>query len=293
MRNPFRRQIETAAPSLRERAADLRARLIGTTHEPEAAPKAGQDPEGTATVEDFAALDFAAYTLDGPVKTPTEWANQFISPAMAMHVADRTLRMTKPELIAFIRDAGEGNAAAPEIMFRNLDASQETLEGWSNLLATARARYIVAASAACLEPPASSGTESTPSAKPPANTGSEPASVNLLAAAGLNLSRLSLRDVAALHDLISTLANVVRAMQMQPRGWAGPHLNDVGKFTDWLGDQFDAQIDATVRELRGRKPADWIERDIRLEAIAEATVSNGDRLHTVAFARELLASVEK
>lgn len=119
-----------------------------------------------------------------------------------------------------------------------------------------------------------------------------PCSLDLIAAAGFNLSSLSLRDVAALRDITVTLSNVVRAMQMQPRGWRGPHLNDVGHITEWLGDQLDAQIDRTVNELRSRTPADWIERDIRLEAIAEATVSNGDPEQTAAFARELLAMVE-
>jgi hypothetical protein len=116
--------------------------------------------------------------------------------------------------------------------------------------------------------------------------------VDLIAAAGLTLGSMSLREIAALHDMTTTLTNVVRAMQMQPRSWHGPHLNDVGKFADWLGDQLDAQIDATVREMRAREPADWIERDIRLEAIAEATISNGDPAQTAAFARELLAKVE-
>lgn len=37
MRNPFRRQTETAAPTLRERAANLRARFASTTRKPEGA----------------------------------------------------------------------------------------------------------------------------------------------------------------------------------------------------------------------------------------------------------------
>lgn len=131
---------------------------------------ASQTP--TDTLEELAGIEFGAYALDGSVKSPNEWAKKLASPAMAMHVADRTLRMTKPELMAFIRKAGETDAATPEIMFLNLDGSQETLEGWSNLLGLARARYIAAASAACLKPEMSGETppEVSPPTVPPEET---------------------------------------------------------------------------------------------------------------------------
>ena len=152
MRNSFRRQTETAAPSLRDRAADLSVRLDSAIRKPEPAPATQPETKDAATLEDFAGIELRAYEFDFPIKTPQEWTGEFSDRALMLHLADRTLRMTKPELMAFIREAGESDASTPAAMFGALDAASETLAGWGNLLGLARARYIVAASAACLEP---------------------------------------------------------------------------------------------------------------------------------------------
>lgn len=109
------------------------------------------DPaKGSGALEEAAQVDFAAYTFDFPVKAPQEWAAAFAEYAMAMHAADRTLRMTKPELITFIRDAGGKDASLPGVMLQMLDAAQNTFAGWSKLMSLASTRYLVAASAATL-----------------------------------------------------------------------------------------------------------------------------------------------
>jgi len=137
-------------PTLRERAAILKAGLARAIHRSAPVTETKPDP-ADAGIEEFAQLEFGAYEFDDPLKAPREWAARFAEYAMAMHVADRTLRMSKPEMIAFIRDAGSRDAELPEIMFRSLDCARETFDGWGKLLEVARSRYVVAASAEHVE----------------------------------------------------------------------------------------------------------------------------------------------
>ncbi|MCJ2084631.1 hypothetical protein MKK88_01290 [Methylobacterium sp. E-005] len=109
------------------------------------------DDGPAATLEEMAALDFAAYTFDEPTRDPNGWMEQFHHHAIGMHIADRTLRMSKPELVDFIRKGGERDADTPKIMFQALNAAQETFEGWGKLLSLAHTRYMVAASSAVLD----------------------------------------------------------------------------------------------------------------------------------------------
>lgn len=137
--------------NLRQRAAELKASLARVAQQP-MAPIPASAPEETAdNVEEFARLEFGAYDLGSPLKTPQQWAGRFAEYAMAMHLADRTLRMSKPEMMAFIRDSGERDDDLPEIMLRSLDSAQSTFDGWGKLLSVARSRYIVAASAESVE----------------------------------------------------------------------------------------------------------------------------------------------
>ncbi|MCJ2101953.1 hypothetical protein, partial [Methylobacterium sp. E-046] len=148
--NPFRRQ-QPDRPTLRQRAADLTAGLARVVRKPATATPAGEPDEATDGIEEFAQLDFRAYDLDSPLRTPQQWAARFAAHAMSMHVADRTLRMSKPEMIAFIRESGERDGDLPGIMFQALDGAQGTFEGWGKLLNVARSRYVVAASAERVE----------------------------------------------------------------------------------------------------------------------------------------------
>ncbi|MCJ2012652.1 hypothetical protein [Methylobacterium sp. J-076] len=143
--NPFRRAADR--PTLRERAADLKAGLSRAIRQP--APEPASEPEAAPVddLADFAKIEFGAYTFEDPVKSVQEWGVRLRPHAMAMHLADRTLRMTKPELIAFIREGGERDAETPAAIFHVLDAAGETFEGWSNLLKLAHARFIIAGAA--------------------------------------------------------------------------------------------------------------------------------------------------
>jgi hypothetical protein len=164
--NPFRRAADR--PTLRERAVELKAGLSRAIRQPK--PEPASEPEAAAAEgpEAFAQIEFGAYTFDDPVKSVQEWAAQFRPHAMAMHLADRTVRMTKPEMIGFIREEGERDAETPAAIFHVLDAAGETFEGWSNLLKLARARFIVAGSAEFVGEAASSPAPETDAASPSA-----------------------------------------------------------------------------------------------------------------------------
>ncbi|MCJ2011281.1 hypothetical protein [Methylobacterium sp. J-076] len=428
--NPFRRQTET--PTLRQRAADLKAGLANAMRRPAPQASAEPDPAPTDDVEVIAEIEFGAYDLNTPIKTPQEWADAFAERAVMLHLADRTLRMTKPETMAFIRDAGEKDPTLPEVILRGLDAAQATLEGWSNLLGLARTRYIVAASAECVEttadekPPASASVEpfadeaittakadvatyaseaaSLPSGSidfgpdapiaelavefcrvyadhtkadqafmagtlseeewqprydatvalmeqleateprtllgmalkclgpigaaawdvavegdksrldrwertgvqfqkavtagtlaPPSSV--EPRPLDLIAAAGLNLKEMSVRDLASLLGAASVLEGTATAILCQPRSLTGRQVSkecftSSGRVIEALSDTLCGVLDAATRELRGREPTNESENNARLAAIAEATIYNGDAAEIAAFARELLALVE-
>lgn len=139
--NLFRRDPDR--PSLKERAAATADRIRAFATAPSV-----DGEEAPTTLEEMATLDFAAYSLDTPTRDPNGWMEQFSHHAIGMHIADRTLRMSKDELVDFIQKGGERDADTPAIMFKALDAAQETFEGWGKLLSLARIRYMVAASSA-------------------------------------------------------------------------------------------------------------------------------------------------
>jgi hypothetical protein len=101
-------------------------------------------------VEEAGSLDFTAYAFETPTLDPNDWLKEFAHHAIGMHIADRTLRMTKPELVAFIRKGGERDADVSIAMLDALGAAQRTFEGWGKLLDLAQTRYLVAGSSAVL-----------------------------------------------------------------------------------------------------------------------------------------------
>lgn len=110
-----------------------------------------EDAEGVATIEQMAAIPFDAIEIAPPLRSPREWAEAFASQALGMHVADKTLRMDKAALVAFIRSAEERKDACDEAMFQAISCAQETLEGYARLLDLASTRYLAAASALVVE----------------------------------------------------------------------------------------------------------------------------------------------
>ncbi|MCJ2098053.1 hypothetical protein, partial [Methylobacterium sp. E-046] len=85
----------------------------------------GADDDHTATVEEAASLDFAAYAFDTPTRDPSGWMKEFTPHSLGMHIADRTLRMSKPELVAFIQKGGERDAEVPTAKLEALTCAQK------------------------------------------------------------------------------------------------------------------------------------------------------------------------
>jgi hypothetical protein len=120
-----------------------------------------EDSEGPATADSIAQLTFEALALETALRSPKEWVDEFRSHALGMHIADKTLRMGKPELVQFLQDAAARADGADRIMLDAMDAVKETLDGWSEVLEAAGIRYLVAAAAAGFEAETSqSGSES-------------------------------------------------------------------------------------------------------------------------------------
>lgn len=277
--NPFRRAADR--PTLRERAADLKASLASAIRRPAPEQAEPAAPPLASFVDQIAQ---AGLTADVLAACGIDHRDGTVSYADAL---GRVVRRPMAHWIAFTAQQMHGRIRSEISRREVIEANHLPMAEHTTWDAEIRRELRSDAVFALAFRP-----ERAFKAEQDFRDLGEPRQLDLIAAAGFALSSLSLRDIAALHDITVTLSNVLRAMRMQPRSWHGPHLNDVGKLTEWLGDQLDAQIDRTVNELRGRTPADWIERAIRLEAIAEATVSNGDPAQTAAFARELLASVE-
>ncbi len=71
--------------------------------------------------------------------------------AIPMHIADETLRMTKPELMAFVRDANKRGDDTDGIMWKALNAASSTFDGWAKLLHLAGTRFLVAGASVVVE----------------------------------------------------------------------------------------------------------------------------------------------
>lgn len=279
----------TATPTLRERAASLRARIRPSSVEPQ--PLADGR---TATVEEAASLDFTAYSFDFPTRDPNGWLGEFAHYAIGMHISDRTLRMSKPELVAFIREGGERDADVPGAMLAALTSAQKTFEGWGKLLNVAQSRYLVAASSAVLaddapqtESPGPAPQQESPPAPVPLPTSSL---VELLDLASASMDELqTIRDVA---DRVGSTAyaHAWRACcHLRTQQYGAPDYNDAGKLMQWIGDALTAVETAAEQEAQRRVPNNRDDRETRLSMLAVGVIDNGDPEAIEELACELLA----
>ncbi|MCJ2110010.1 hypothetical protein MKK64_02095 [Methylobacterium sp. E-025] len=128
----------------------------GALPEQNAAPNAVEHREGAdakdmpATIESSAAEEFEAYTLEEPVQSPRQWSEAFGEHALAMHVGDHMLRMSKAEAVFFIEEIAEKDGDAPAVLLSAVDIARTSFEGWVNLLGVMTSRFLVAASTAAL-----------------------------------------------------------------------------------------------------------------------------------------------
>ncbi|MGE8128926.1 hypothetical protein ACQKQD_18295 [Methylobacterium sp. NPDC080182] len=252
------------------------------------------DDGHAATVEEAASLDFTAYAFDIPIRDPNGWMEEFSHHAIGMHISDRTLRMSKPELVAFIQKGGERDADVPGTMLAALDSAQKTFEGWGKLLDVARTRYLVAASSAVLT------HEGTPpeNAAPEPQQEERPAPVPLPAssvAGMLDLASATMDELQAVHDVAERIGSVAYAHAWGARCRSGenkhgaPYFNVAGDLVQWIGDALTAVETAVHEEARRRVPDGAFEREVRLQILAAPVTQNGDDDEVEAFARELLA----
>ena len=105
------------------------------------------DADEPVTAESAASLGFEAYSFDTPIRSPREW-NERLSPyTIGLHLADRFLRMSKPEMVAFMEDL---DGRDPEILLGMLNAVRDTrdeLKALADIVGLAHIRLVVAGSA--------------------------------------------------------------------------------------------------------------------------------------------------
>ena len=116
--------------------------------------------------------------------------------------------------------------------------------------------------------------------------------VDLIAAAGLSVQKLSVSDLCAMLDAADILSNVAAAITCQPRQMTKEGFNSAGRLIEATAFALHRAIEAVEKELRGRTPADARDQANRLASLASLTIHNDDEAETAAFARELLAMVE-
>ena len=248
-------------------------------------------------MQEAASLDFTAYAFDTSIRDPNGWMKEFAHHAIGMHVADRTLRMSKAELVAFIRKGGERDAEVPATMLAALEGAQRTFEGWGKLLDLARTRYLVAASSAVQGHEGAEATSATLDAELETPPVAAPPSTSSLVGM-LDLASASMRELQAIRDVAERVGSVAYTHAWSPRcqrradASGASNFNAVGKLVQWIGDALTAVESAAEKEAAGRTSSDQDDRETRLSMLAVTTIDNGDPDEIEAFARELLAHAE-
>lgn len=106
-----------------------------------------------------------------------------------------------------------------------------------------------------------------------------------------DLSRIGMRDLAAIHDAARLIAGVADAIGCQPRSYDGEDggWNAIGLFADAISETCGGVLADTVREALDREPKNGWERGLRLKILAEHTIDNDDKAAVAIFARDFQA----
>ncbi|MCJ2097454.1 hypothetical protein, partial [Methylobacterium sp. E-046] len=215
--------------------------------------------------------------------------------SLGMHIADRTLRMSKPELVAFIQKGGERDAEVPTAKLEALTCAQKTLEGWGKLLDLARDRYLVAGSSAVLSQDAETDAEAE-DGKAQAQPEEPRATFSLVTM--LDLASATMTELQTVREVAQRIGDVAYAQAWGPRcqrsvkDYGASDFNDAGKLVQWIGDALTDVESAVNKEVRRRRPTSPADRETRLEILAPPVIQNGDADEIEAFARELLGHAE-
>lgn len=106
----------------------------------------------------------------------------------------------------------------------------------------------------------------------------------------------TLEGLIALHDTANLVADMAHAMCWQgrcrSRDWDGrtsqrDEYNAAGRLMQWLGDEMTEVVGLAVREATQRTPSSETDREARLALMARSVIEDGDHEKTAALAREL------
>ena len=269
--NPFRRQSER--PALRERAADLRDRLIRS------ARPAGEAPTPS---------DLDALALVSAIEA--EWSNMAHSGVLEGRNPenDEALDAACDRRDALLDAADALPAETREA--RHAKALAVAWIEWAELWRPGQPRRATTEERLVFDIQA--GMREAPGDAQP--TLAQPHIAGLIGL--IDFAAASMSDLRSLHDLAAEVGSIAYAMASSGRGEgrrAGPGLgcyfNAAGGLMQWLGDALTDVESAVIAEARKRIPATRHDRGIRLGILAPPTIQNGDPDETEAFALELLA----
>jgi hypothetical protein len=111
----------------------------------------------------------------------------------------------------------------------------------------------------------------------------------------IDFASASLEDLRSLHDVADLVSDVAYATVWTARCKArgrGDDPNAAGKLMQWLGDALTDVETAAHNEARRRTPSHPMDRETRLQILALPTIQDGSTDETEALARELLAWVQ-
>lgn len=364
MRNPFRRQTETAAPTLRERAASLRTSLRPIPAAPAALPAPGSpeamaawhsacnehskrsaplheyaelmDPSGGfwtkaslgraletggISVAEYARLhpmaserelrlDQIGHELNTAALFALAYADEYPQKPEAQNKSDSPAGLTAAILDGWAAWGAVQDKSNDDVQAETDARRRALIHAAMDLPATVE--NITAKALACSwmewieaeRPGTSRDAYSRPDqlvydlhtaimARGGTGKAFEPRPADLLAAAGLSLEALPASDLCSIFDAADTLSAVAAGLTCQPRQMTKQGFNSAGRLIENTAFALHAVMEAVAKELRSRTLTDASEQGRRAATLARLTIDNGDKTETAAFARELLAMVER
>ena len=109
----------------------------------------------------------------------------------------------------------------------------------------------------------------------------------------VDFAAVTLKELRTIHEKAAHLSTTAYAMASQGccrsedrSPFGNPH-NAAGELMHWIGDALTDVESAAADELTRRQPTSMDDRAIRLAAIAERIIFNGDDAETAAFVRDL------
>ena len=172
---------------------------------------ASEEDDTPLTTESAASLNFEAVHVPTAIRTPRQWHERFAPHTLRLHMADRVLRMSKRELVAFVRGAGQKDPTLPVSMIKQVEAARAEAQTYAEMLNATWVRLLVAGAAAIPAEEQNSPQAESPSTKPTATPAlaapREPDLVGMI-----DFASASLDDLQALHDLADLVGGVAYAL---------------------------------------------------------------------------------